>query len=248
MDFKLKFDSFLKKKEKNTSNLIDKKEVFRKKPLFFKLLKKLFWVGFIFLLFIFLINFYIIYSSRSQVFYQTKDLPEYQTVLLLGAKVYQNKYLSLVMQDRADTAIELYNLGKVKKILVSGDHSTKDYDEVNTIKNYLLRKGISEVDIFTDHAGLDTYDSIYRAKNIFEVESIIIVTQKFHLSRAIYLANSLEIKNIGIVADKRPSFLINSIRELLARVKAFFDIILSSQPKFYGEKIPITGDSKKSFD
>jgi len=134
--------------------------------------------------------------------------------------------------------------------LISGDHGTSEYDEVNTIKDYLIEHGIDGADIFTDHAGFDTYDSIYRAKDIFEVESMIIVTQEFHLPRAIYIANALNIENIGAVADKRDyrDKERNQMRESIARVKAFLNINLKAKPKFLGGKIPITGESSNSWD
>lgn len=226
---------------------------------FFKLIKKPFknkWIKRIFILgitgFMFLlgINFYIVKSTKDQIFVEQENLPEYQTALLLGAKVYDNGMLSYIMKDRADTAIEIYNIGKVNKILMSGDHGTQGYDEVNVVKEYLIKNGVTEDDIFTDHAGFDTYDSVYRAKDIFEVESVIIVTQDFHLARSVYTANSLGVKGVGIVADKRLywGMMRNKLREILARLKAFLDVNFNVEPQFLGEKIPITGDSRKSWD
>ncbi|MCK4635469.1 MAG: YdcF family protein [Candidatus Moranbacteria bacterium] len=248
-DKQIKVKKLLSFFEKHLKSFFDNK--------FFKLIKKPFgskWFKRIFILgvasFIFLIgiNFYIIKSTQDQIYFNQDNLPEYQTALLLGAKVYDDGTLSFIMQDRADTAIEIYNLGKVEKILVSGDHGTTGYDEVNTVKNYLVKKGIPEKDIFTDHAGFDTYDSVYRAKNIFEVRSMIIVTQEFHLPRAIYIANSLGVESVGIVADKRRSFLINYLRENVARIKAFLNVVFGAESEFLGERIPITGESKESWD
>ncbi len=239
------------------------RNVFQKHPVsflnnkFFKLIKKPFknkWFKRIFILgvagFVFLIgvNFYILKTTQDQIYFNQDNLPKYQTALLLGAKVYKNGVLSPIMKDRADVAIEIYNLGKVEKILVSGDHGTTEYDEVNAIKNYLLEKGIDKKDIFLDHAGFDTYDSVYRAKNIFEVESMVIVTQKFHLPRAIYISNSLGIESVGIVADRRYIFLRNYLRESLSRVKAFLNVNFKAEPKFLGDVILITGDSEESWD
>jgi SanA protein len=177
---------------------------------------------------IIIINFYIVKSTKNQVFSELKKIPQQQTALLLGARVYQNGRLSHVMEDRALTAVELYNDKKISKILISGDHGSTEYDEVNTIKDYLLRKGVDGEDIFTDHAGFDTYDSLYRARDIFEVDSIVVVTQKFHLPRAIYIANSLDVKSVGAIADKRKyrDKERQQIREVLARVKAFLNVNL----------------------
>ncbi len=197
-----------------------------------------------------LINLYILKSTGGQIFYSQDNLSKKQVALLLGARVYSNGNLSHVMQDRAETAIEIYKLGKVSKILISGDHGTSEYDEVNTIKDYLLERGVKGEDIFTDHAGFDTYDSVYRARDIFKVSSMIIVTQKFHLPRAVYIADSLGIDSAGIVADKRDyrDKERNQIRESVARVKAFLNVSFRAKPKFLGEVISIEGDSRESWD
>ena len=199
---------------------------------------------------IFVVNWYILKSTKSQIFYEQDKLSEKQTALLLGARVYSDGRLSHIMQDRAETAIEIYKMGKVDKILISGDHGTSEYDEVNTIKDYLLKKGVKSEDVFTDHAGFDTYDSVYRARDIFEVDSMIIVTQKFHLPRAVYIANSLGVESVGIVADKRRYVdkERNMIRESISRVKALLNVIFKAQPKFLGEVISIGGDSSDSWD
>lgn len=196
------------------------------------------------------INTYIINSTKSQIFAIQDNVTARQTALLLGARVYDDGRLSHVMEDRALTAIQLYQSGKVDKILISGDHGTSGYDEVNTIKDYLINQNVPQENIFTDHAGFDTYDSIYRARDIFEVDSMIIVTQKFHLPRAVYIANSLGVKSIGVVADRREyrDKERNQIRESVARIKAFLNVILKAEPKFLGNKIPITGDSSNSWD
>jgi SanA protein len=215
-----------------------------------KYLKKIKICTLVIVTFVVIVNLYIIKSTSEQIFYEQKNLPEKQVALLLGAKVYNNGNLSHIMQDRAETAIGIYNAGKVDKILISGDHGTISYDEVNTIKKYLLNKNVEREDIFTDHAGFDTYDSIYRARDIFRVDSMIIITQKFHLPRAIYIANSLGLESVGIVADKRQYLARakNTIRENGARVKAFFNVLFRAKPKFLGEVIPITGNSKDSWD
>ncbi|MDD4358685.1 MAG: ElyC/SanA/YdcF family protein, partial [Candidatus Pacebacteria bacterium] len=114
------------------------------------------------------------------------DLEESQVALVLGARVYNDR-ASDIFKDRLDSAIELYAQKKAKKILVSGDHGTKSYDEVNIAKSYLLSNNIKEEDIFLDHAGFDTYDSLYRAKEVFQINNAIIISQSFHLPRALYI-------------------------------------------------------------
>jgi len=221
------------------------KKIFKKKSLtVFFITAVLIMISFI------LINCCVNLSTKSQIYKDVNEVPSKQTALLLGALVYQNGGLSSTVKDRADTAIELYKAKKVEKILVSGDHGRKNYDEVNTIKDYLLKNGVQESDVFMDHAGFDTYDSLYRSDYIFEVESLIIISQEFHLPRSLYLANSLDIDAVGIVSDKQvyvtQSY--NKRREFLATIKAFLDASFNTKPKFLGEKIPITGDSKKSWD
>jgi SanA protein len=196
------------------------------------------------------INFYVGQKSRTYIFQEINDLPKAEIALVLGAKVYQRGTMSGMFQDRVDTAIELYKEHKVEKILASGDHGKEDYDEVNTAKDYLLEKGIRGEDIFLDYAGFDTYDSLYRAKEIFEVSSVIIVTQNFHLPRAVYIGKELDIEAYGFSADKHSysGIKYNEAREVFGKVKAFLDVSFHAKPKFLGEKIPITGDNKKSWD
>jgi SanA protein len=196
------------------------------------------------------INFYVGKKSGTYIFQEINDLPKAETALVLGAKVYQHGTMSGMFQDRVDTAIELYKEHKVEKILVSGDHGKEDYDEVNTAKDYLMEKGVRDEDIFLDHAGFDTYDSLYRAKEIFEVSSVIIVTQNFHLPRALYIGRELGIEVYGFSTDKHlyAGIKYNELREIFGKVKAFLDVSFHAKPKFLGEKIPIIGDSKKSWD
>ena len=196
-----------------------------------------------------LINNYITNISAQYIINNIEDVPNTDVVIILGAKVSGNT-LSHILLDRTETAIELYKAHKVNKILISGDHGQEDYDEVNAVKDYLLDSDIPSEDIFIDHAGFDTYDSMYRAQYIFGVNSVIISTQNFHLPRAIYIARELGIDAYGLPADKRPygNEITNNIRESLARIKAWVDVTFNSKPKFLGEKIPITGNSQDSWD
>lgn len=182
--------------------------------------------------------------------YSIEDAPEKQVALVLGARVHEGGRLSDIFRDRVETAIHLYEFGKVQKILVSGDHGTAEYDEVNAAKDYLLSKGIRGEDIFLDHAGFDTYDSVYRARDIFQAESMIIVTQEYHLPRALYIADKLEVDAVGVRAD------LNAyrgqegrdLREKFAVAKAWIDVTFGSKPRFLGEPIPISGDGFESWD
>jgi SanA protein len=200
--------------------------------------------------FTFIINAVVKNKSKEFIYDKVKDVPPCYTALVLGAMVSQSGYPSDFLKDRMDIAIELYKNKKVKRFLLSGDHGQKNYDEVNSMKKYLLDKGIDTSDIFLDHAGFDTYSSIVRAKEIFQVKDVIIVTQEFHLSRAVYIARKKGLNAYGMVADKREYLSIKrlKIRELMANVKAFWEVLINKEPKFLGSKIPITGDSKLSYD
>jgi vancomycin permeability regulator SanA len=214
-----------------------------------KIILSLLLLAFAFILLIGGINVYILHFSKKYIITTDQATPTTQAILILGARVYQNGALSDILRDRTDTAIELYKAGKAPVFLISGDHGTKDYDEVDAVKNYLLKEGIPAQSIFLDHAGFDTFDSLYRAKAIFGVESLIVTTQNFHLPRTVFVGNKLGITTYGVSADKQHyvDSSRNELREVLARTKAFFNIFFKSQPKFLGEKIPITGDAQKSW-
>ncbi len=203
----------------------------------------------VFYFFVIGINLYIVIFSQTYNLH-IDSLPKAESVMILGARVYPDGRLSDMLRDRADTAIEVYRYGKAKKILVSADHGSLKYDEVNAIKNYLLSKSIPKEDIFLDHAGFDTYSSLYRAKEIFDVTSTILTTQNFHLSRAIYIGNSLGIQTYGLSADKQHyiGIFYNQLREVPARFKAYFSILFKAKPKYLGSKIPITGSAETSWD
>ena len=176
---------------------------------------------------------------------------DYDCVIVLGAGVRADNSVSDVLRDRLDTAIELYKNGVVPKLLMSGDHGKKEYDEVNAMKNYVLEKtNIPSDDIFMDHAGFSTYESIYRARDIFEVDKAVIVTQKFHLPRALYIARLLGINAVGVEADmhRYKGYKYFEFREFLARVKEFINLIIKPEPKFLGEVIPVSGNGNITND
>lgn len=168
-----------------------------------------------------------------------------QVALVLWAKVYSDGRVSHAVQERADTAIALRKEKKVEKILISWDNRTKRYDEVTTIKKYVLHHWVPASVVFLDYAWLDTYDSMYRAQYIFNVQSMIIPTQDFHVGRAVYIARALGIDARWVITD---TFLLpNSrwlyTRELWARVKAYSDVLFHSLPHHLGEKVPLTWKS-----
>lgn len=215
-----------------------------------KLIKLSAFVLIVLVLFVLVANTTVWVKSRRYVYSNVTDVPVCYTAIVLGAKVFSNGIPSDFLQDRLDVAIELYQSKKVTRFLLSGDHGTTSYDEVNSMKSYLLKHGIDTKDIFLDHAGFDTYNSMIRAKEIFQITDAIIVSQEFHLSRAIYIARSKGLEAYGIQADKRNYSSLNRLkfRELLAKVKAFGEVTLNAKPKYLGTPIPITGDSKLSYD
>lgn len=197
-----------------------------------------------------LINLKVIINSKNYIYTDAKDAPYRYTGLVLGASVFSSGKPSTILADRLNKTIELYVEKRISRILVSGDHGTKDYDEVNNMKKYLVERGVPDSVIFTDHAGFDTYNSITRAKLIFGVDSLIIITQEFHLKRAIYIARQKGLIADGYIADTRryASMPYLMLRESFANIKAFMEVAIKKDPVFFGEKIPIKGDSKKSHD
>ncbi|MEI6124161.1 MAG: ElyC/SanA/YdcF family protein [Bacteroidota bacterium] len=196
------------------------------------------------------INIGVYTKSRDYIYTRADLIPQSYTALVLGASVYSSGRPSTVLADRLDKAIELYNCGKIKRFLLSGDHGKPFYDEVINMKTYLIDRGIPDSVIFTDHAGFDTYNSIVRAKEVFGVDSLIIVTQRFHLKRALFIARQKGLVVTGFVADAHtyPSMPYLMFRESFANIKAFIDVLFHKKPLFGGKKIPIKGDSKLSYD
>ena len=197
-----------------------------------------------------LINLYMVLVTKNKINNIDKINEEnVDCILVLGAGI-RNNGPSPMLEDRLLTAIELYKNGVAPKILVSGDHENYNYDEVNVMKNYLKDNGIPSSDIFMDHAGLSTYDSIYRAKKIFKANKVVIVTQKYHLYRSLYIAKSLNLKSTGISATKKEY--VNQrkrdIREVAARIKDFFKCIVRPEPTYLGEVISIKGNGDKTND
>jgi len=174
------------------------------------------------------ISIYIQQITVSSIYEEIETLPAAHTVIVLGASVHSDGKLSPILQDRVDTALDLYKKDKVKRFLLSGDNRTDDYDEVSAMRNYLLDRCVPEAIIFTDSAGLDTFDSMYRSRKIYDIPDAVVVTQNFHLPRTLFIAKHLGLNYIGFPATpvlyKTESSLIR--REKLANVKAVFEIML----------------------
>jgi SanA protein len=192
-------------------------------------------------------NLVITQGTKDYIVQAPEDAPHAQCAIVLGARVFKDGTPYAMVADRLEVAIRLYNLGKVDKLLLSGDHGTTTYDEVNSMLKYVVDRGIPDEDVFTDHAGFDTHDTMYRARDVFMVKTAIVVTQGYHLSRAVYTARTLGLEAIGVSADLRPYLhpLRNEAREILARVNAILQLhITHPGPKYLGPVIPITGDGQ----
>lgn len=172
-------------------------------------------------------------NTSEHIYKDISQIPSAETVIILGASVHADGKLSPILQDRVDTAIKLYRSNKVKNFLVTGDHRTNDYNEVSAMVNYLKEKGIDTTKIITDHAGLDTYDSMYRAGKLFNVQDAIVVTQEFHLPRTLFISSNLGMNYNGLAADQRHYSTENRLkqREKLANFKALWEVLLKNEPK-----------------
>ena len=215
-----------------------------------KIVKWLISTALILVIIVFGINFFVkLSTSKLIVNNNSKKIENYNCILVLGAGIW-NDEPSPMLKDRLDVAIELYNNKKASKIIMSGDHTKENYDEVNTMKKYAIDKGVKSEDIFMDHAGISTYDSIYRAKNIFKADKLIIVTQKYHLYRSLYIAKSLDIESFGVEATptKYSGALMREVREILARDKDFVKSIFKPKSKYLGEAIPVDGNGNDTND
>jgi SanA protein len=179
--------------------------------------------------------------------YRTLDeVPARHTAIVLGASVHRKGKPSDMLRDRLDTALELYRAGKVQKLLLTGDHGRRGYDEVTVMRKHVLARGARPEDVFLDHAGFTTYESMARARAIYGIDSAIVVTQAFHLPRAVYLARGFGIPAVGVEADRHQyrTGLQQGVREAFARVKAFLDLHAARKPDVTGPRVDIGGDGR----
>ena len=178
-------------------------------------------------------NLYVRISTNKQIIKENDytELSDVDCIIILGAGIWGDKP-SPMLEDRLLEGIKLYQNSVSDKIIMSGDHGRREYDEVNIMKNYAIEKGIPSENIFMDHAGFSTYESIYRAKDIFEAKKVVIVTQEYHLYRALYIANQLGLEAYGVGADPRQyvGATYRELREILARDKDFIKCIFKPQP------------------
>ena len=198
------------------------------------------------------INAYVKAAAKDNILTpeQAAQLSDVDCILILGCGVRSDGSPSDMLYDRLRRGVELYELGAAPKLLMTGDHGQTDYNEVHTMKAFAVEAGIGSDDVFMDHAGFSTYESMYRAKEIFQAEKIIIVTQEYHLYRAIYIAQSLGLEAYGVASDYRSysGQTARDVREILARVKDFGTSVLQPKPTYLGKAIPIWGDGNLTND
>lgn len=185
--------------------------------------------------------------TYGDLHYSVAAVPDnYRVAVVFGARVLSNDRLSTVLRDRVATAIDLYHAGKVDVLIMSGDGRTETYNEPRAMQAYAISRGVPAAAIIVDEAGLRTYDTCYRARDVFRIEQAVLVTQDFHLDRALYLCNQLGVDAVGVAADyQRPNgyradtLRGQNFREVLATTVAFFDLALGTKPSVLGEPQPI---------
>ncbi len=191
------------------------------------------------------INFFVILNTKRNILTEQDviNISDIDCILILGAGIWENKP-SHMLEDRLLQGISLYNNNVSSKIIMSGDHGQKEYNEVNVMKQFAIDRGVPSECIFMDHAGFSSYDSIYRAKEIFQAKKIVIVTQNYHLYRALYIAKQLGIEAYGIPSNPRnyTGQFYREIREILARNKDFIKCIFKPEPTYLGDTIPVSGN------
>lgn len=191
-------------------------------------------------------NILILSSTKENIITkeQAKDIEDIDCIIILGCLVRSDGTPSDMLEDRLITGIDIYFELENTKIIMSGDHGQVEYDEVNTMKSFAIQSGVPSGDIFMDHAGFSTYETVYRSKEIFGADKIILVTQSYHLPRALYIAEQLGIEAFGVASDIRTyrGQTSRDIREVLARSKDFVYTLFKPLPTYLGEPISLDGD------
>lgn len=193
------------------------------------------------------VNYYVKSSTKTKIYYSVKKFPKNDVGIIFGAGINGNQP-SKYLKDRLDAGILLYKMKRINKILLSGDNGRDEYDELTVMKNYCYNHGVDTTKIFIDYAGFDTYSTMYRAKHIFKIKRATLISQKYHLNRAIYIGQKLGIKSSGYSANNGEYLGYNYVcfREYLSVFKAFFDVLRNREPHFLGTQIDINGPSNFS--
>lgn len=201
---------------------------------------------------VFAVNGYVVAKGKDRIISTDKaaTITDVDCIIVLGCQVKEDGTLSHMLQDRLSRGVELYHAGAAPKLLMSGDHGRTNYNEVGAMKQYAIDNGVTSQDVFMDHAGFSTYETMYRAKEIFQAKKVIIVTQEYHLYRAVYIAQALGLEAYGVTADQHTygGQTIRDVREVLARCKDFATSILKPKPTYLGEAIPISGNGDQTND
>lgn len=216
----------------------------KKKKMFIRVLFWLIFAAVILTLTIVGINLYIVIKEKSKIL-SLEEAAKFQAdcIVVLGAGIRDDGSPTWMLEDRIKIGDKLYQNYAADKIIMSGDHGRENHDEVNTMKSYAMGEGIPSEDIFMDHAGFETYDSLYRARDIFGAKKVIIVTQEYHLYRALYIADQLGLDARGVTSDLRfysKKMAYWKFREYLARVKSFVKCITQPEPKYLGDTIDLS--------
>ncbi|KAF2510701.1 hypothetical protein EYY60_09315 [Flavobacterium zhairuonense] len=193
------------------------------------------------------INYYVKSSTKKNVYYSIKKFPKNDVGIIFGAGINGNQP-SKYLKDRLDAGIMLWKAKRINKILLSGDNGRDEYDELTVMKNYCYNHGVDTTKIFIDYAGFDTYSTMYRAKHIFKIKKATLISQEYHLNRAIYIGQKLGIKSSGYSANKGEYLGYNYVRfrEYGSVFKSFFDVLRNREPRFLGGEISINGESNFS--
>ena len=201
---------------------------------------------------LFIINGYVKTTAKERLLSveEATKIEDVDCIIVLGCQVKDDGSLSHMLRDRLVRALELYNAGAAPKLLMSGDHGQKDYNEVGAMKSYAIENGVPKENVFMDHAGFSTYETVQRAKQVFEAKKVIIVTQEYHLYRALYIAKKLGVDAYGVSCDLNnyAGQTARDIREVLARNKDFFKCIFKPEPKYLGDAIPVSGSGDLTDD
>jgi SanA protein len=192
----------------------------------------------------------VVARERDRVYRGVDRVPARAVAIVPGARVWADGRPSLVLEDRLQAALELHQAGKVGRILVSGDHARAGYDEVNAMRGWLVDRGVPSADVFMDHAGLRTLDTMQRAARVFGVRDAIVCTQDFHVARALYLARDAGIDAVGLVADRHvyPQAGRDRVREALATTLSVLEVAVGREPRFLGPRVDVAGDARVTHD
>ena len=181
---------------------------------------------------------------------QAKNLKDVDCIIVLGCQVRGDGSLSAMLHDRLWRSVQLYDAGVSAKLLMSGDHGRDHYNEVGAMKQFAIDRGVPSKDVFMDHAGFSTYETMYRAKEVFQARKVVIVTQEYHLYRAVYVAEKLGLEAYGVASDLQgyAGQFNRDVREVMARCKDVAMCLLKPEPTYLGEAIPVSGNGNVTND